>query len=232
MYQEKLDMLLDKYAVSAAAKMADPCAVTIDGTEYRLLSHRFERRFTELRKLLHDGTLTGVSAIRCGRITDARTPLAALIRRELDICRFLSGHEIVSVAVFANGDRAANLIAVLDNEVVCSLEVANTLPEGAAPIDKHEVISARGLACDRVVDTQIPQQSIYLYADSSEAYTDVDFELYGLTIDQIAQVRCAFAALKNPALLDDMAAQSARLDKLTALALESAATGKKLTVEG
>ena len=228
MYQEKLDMLLDKYAVSAAAKMADPCAVTIDGTEYRLLSHRFERRFAELRKLMHDGTLTGVSAIRCGHITDARTPLAALIRRELDICRFLSGHEIVSVAVFANGDRAANLIAVLDNEVVCSLEVANTLPEGAAPIDKHEVISARGLACDRVVDTQIPQQSIYLYADSNEAYTDVDFELYGMSVDEIAAVRGAFALAKDGVLRARTLEDNRVLDRLMACVEQSAKSGKKV----
>ncbi len=228
MYQEKLDMLLDKYAVPTKAVMEGPDAVTIDGTVYRLLSHRFERRFTELRKMMRDGTLTGVSGIRCGRITDARTPLAALIRRELDICRFLSGHEVVSVAVFANGDRAATLIAVLDNEIVCSLEVANTLPDGASPIDKHEVISARGFICDRVVDTQIPQQSIYLYAGNNETYTDVDFELYGMPAEEVAAVRAAFALAKDGVLRARTLEDNRVLDRLAACAEQSAASGRKV----
>ena len=60
----------------------------------------------------------------------------------------------------------------------------------------------------------------------------MDFELFGLTIDQIAKVRCAFAALKSPELLDEMARQDERLNRLVALAYESAETGKKLIVEG
>ena len=231
MLQEKLELLLNKYEVASDAKIsADGRSVEIGGKVYPLLSHRFERRFVELRKMMHDGTLTGISAIRCGNVGTSEKSLDELILRELDICRFLSGREIVSIAAFGRDGRAENLIAVLDNDVVCSIEVANTLPAGAQTIDKHEVISARGLVCDRVVDTQIPQNSIYLYADENIAYTDVDFELYGLDADKAASVRAAFALAKDESLRESSLSDMETLRNLLSCAAKSAADGRKVTI--
>ena len=232
MLQEKLELLQKKYAVGCDAVISeDAKSVRIGGVSYPLLSHRYERRFTELRRMLHDGTVSGVSAIRCGTVSTGEKTLGELILRELDICRFLSGHEIVSVTNFTAGDRAADLIAVLDNGVVCSVEVAVTLPVGAETIDKHEVISARGLVCDRVVDTQIPQNSIYLYADENVAYTDVDFELYGLNAGEVAAVRAAFALAKSVELCEEALSELKTLERLSVCAAKSAATGKKISVK-
>lgn len=231
MLQEKLELLLNKYQVASDAKIsADGRSVRIGGEVYPLLSHRFERRFVELRRMLHDGTVSGVSAIRCGNVGTSEKSLDELILRELDICRFLSGREIVSIAAFGREGRAENLIAVLDNDVVCSIEVANTLPAGAQTIDKHEVISARGLVCDRVVDTQIPQNSIYLYADENIAYTDVDFELYGLDADKAASVRAAFALAKDESLRQSALCDMETLRNLLSCAAKSAANGRKVTI--
>ena len=231
MLQEKLELLLNKYQVASDAKIsADGRSVRIGGEVYPLLSHRFERRFVELRRMLHDGTVSGVSAIRCGNVGTSEKSLDELILRELDVCRFLSGREIVSIAAFGRDGRAENLIAVLDNDVVCSIEVANTLPAGAQTIDKHEVISARGLVCDRVVDTQIPQNSIYLYADENIAYTDVDFELYGLDADKAASVRAAFALAKDESLRQSALCDMETLRNLLSCAAKSAADGRKVTI--
>ena len=230
MLEEKLDLLLKKYDVPVRAEMKGPDAVVIDGKEIPLLPHRYERRFTELRKMLHDGTVTGISAVRCGNVAPWDVPLTRLIGRELDLCRFLTGHEIVGLTAFIRDGRAATLIAEMDDGAVCPIEVANTLPEGANPIDKHEVISARGLVCDRVVDTQIPQQSVYLYGETNEAYTDVDFELYGLTAAEAAAVRCAFALAKDEGLREEMAENKAVLDRLTACAVQSAKDGRRVNV--
>lgn len=230
MLNEKLNMLLEKYDVPVRAEMKGVEAVVIEGKEIPLLPHRFERRFTELRKMLHDGTVAGISAIRCGNVAPSDVPLTSLIGRELDLCRFLTGHEIVGLTAFIRDGRAATLIAETDDGVVCPIEVANTLPEGANPIDKHEVITARGLVCDRVVDTQIPQQSVYLYGETNEAYTDVDFELYGLTASEAAAVRCAFALAKDESLRMEMLENKAVLDRLTACAVQSAKDGRKANV--
>ena len=49
--QEKLDFLLDKYAVNVKAVIADDnSAVTVNGKDYALLPWRNERRFIELKK--------------------------------------------------------------------------------------------------------------------------------------------------------------------------------------
>ena len=230
MYQEKLDLLMNKYGVSANAVMESPLSVTVDGKAFPLLPHRYERRFIELKKMLHDGTVTGISAIRCGHVAAAGTDLNALIRRELDLCQFLSGQKIVTVSAFMQQDKAVMILAVLESGIVCPVELAVTLPAGSQPIDKHEVISARGLVCDRVVDTQIPQQSVYLYADTNEAYTDVDFELYGLSVSDVAAVRNAFALVKDPALRTASEEISRTLDHLTECVRQSALTGHKVNV--
>ena len=135
----------------------------------------------------------------------------------------------MSIAAYAV-DRAVNLIVNMPSGVVCTLEVASALPEGSTPIDKHELIGSRGFICDRVVDTQVPQQSIYLYADETEAYTDVDFELFGLSQDQVALVRTAFALAKDASLREKALDDAAKTDRIVEAARKSAADGKKVTL--
>lgn len=232
MLQEKLELLLNKYAVPVSAKLCEKDgepAVEIDGVVYPILAHRFERRFTELRKMLWDGTVTGLSAVRGGNVQCVSVPLWSTVRRELDLCRYLCDEEPVSLTAYAI-DRAVNLIVNMPSGVVCTLEVASTLPEGSQAIDKHELIGARGFICDRVVDTQVPQQSIYLYTDKPESYTDVDFELFGLSQDEVALVRTAFALAKDETLRAKALDDAAKTDRLVEAARKSAAEGKKVTL--
>ncbi|MBQ8508427.1 MAG: hypothetical protein IJ493_00790 [Clostridia bacterium] len=229
MLQEKLNLLLTKYAVGTAAAIdGSGETVAIDGTVYPLLPHRVERRFTEMRKMLTDGTVNGLSALRAGRVDHPDVPLEKLVRRELDICRYLTGSEAVSLTAYVRDNRAANLIVNMASGVVCSIEVANTLPAYAQPVDKHEGIGSQGFVCDKVVDTQAQQSSIYLFAGDAETYTDVDFELYGLDADAVAAVRAAFALAKDAALREQTLADSAVLDRMMDAVKQSAATGKNV----
>ena len=189
----------------------------------------------ELKNLLNDGTLKDPCVLRTTLITHKDECLRCMIKREFDIAEFLFDSKIVAVYAVMADDKLANMVTKLDCGVVVNYELAATLAEGAQIMDKHEIIASVGVALDKVVDTQINQNSIYVYGETDKVpagYTDVDFELFGLTIDQIAKVRCAFAALKSPELLDEMARQDERLNRLVALAYESAETGKKLIVEG
>lgn len=232
MLQEKLELLLEKYDVSTKAEINSndgEYTVTIDGKVYPLLAHRFERRFTELHKMYHDGTLEGPSHIRCSHIGSFGDSLTRLVRREIDICRYLSDAEVASVTAYTTGKDAMNLILNLTDGVICTIEAATTLPQSANDIDKHEVISRRGFICDRVVDTQVPQQSIYMYCeDGNETYTDVDFELYGLTIDEIAAVRAALELARSEDLRAAALKDSEMLDKIMNAAASSASECKKV----
>lgn len=194
--QKKLELLLDKYAVNRSVELLDATHVKIDGTVVPLLPWRAERRFTELKLCVTNGTLGKPSVIRVANTAGKGTDLMALLAREADICRYLLDSPIVSVMVFA-GENCMNAVLKLANDVACTIELAATLPAGERPVDKHEIASTRGAACDKVVDTQYMQSSIYLLGEEHSEYTDVDFELYGLSIEDVAIVRAAFEAAKE-----------------------------------
>lgn len=223
--QEKLNFLLDKYSVETKATLKDEMTVVINGEELPLLSHRSERRFLELKNIVNGGTLVGISVMRVARIVEEGTDLNSVLYRELDLCQYVLQRKIRSVTAMAN-DNVLNVIATTEDGVVCTIEIAATLKAGEKAIDKHEIISQRGIACDVVVDAQLKQDSIYLFGKEKQAYTDVDFELYGLSIEQIAVVRAAFALAQNPNGAEMKAAHD-NLCKLVEMANRSVADGER-----
>ena len=101
--------------------------------------------------------------------------------------------------------------------------------KGEIPKDKHEIISQRGIACDVVVDAQLKQDSIYVFGAENKKFTDVDFELYGLSIEDIAVVRSAFTiAQKNTK--DEMIGIDSNLKILVEKAVESVKTGERQVI--
>lgn len=194
--QKKLDFLLDKYSVDASAVLKNTNTVIINEKEIPLLSHRGERRFIELKNIAQGGTLKGISVMRVARIIDKKANLDEALFRELDLCQWILGKKIKTVMALKN-DNVLNIIAKCENDIICTIEISATLEKNAKPIDKHEIISERGIACDVVVDAQLKQDSIYVYGKSEKKFTDVDYELYGLSIDEIATVRAAFSVAQN-----------------------------------
>ena len=164
--------------------------------------------------------------MRVARVVSAGTDLYEVLYRELDLCQYLLERRIVSVMTMENGP-VMNLIATTTDGVVCTIELAATLRSGEKPKDKHEIIACRGTACDVVVDAQLKQDSIYVFgAESNQKYTDVDFELYGLSIEDIAVVRAAFAVARDKNA-DELTAIHNNLQALVALARKSAASGER-----
>ena len=224
--QEKLDFLLDKYSVGKKAVLKDRNTVTVDGKEIPLLAHRAERRFIELRNIAHNGTLTGISVMRSARIVQKGECLNAALYRELDICAFVLQEGFVSIFSIANGN-TMNTIAKTESGIVCTIEISAAMGAGQLVVDKHEIISQRGTACDKVVDTQNMQSSIYVFGKSEQQYTDVDFELYGLEIPDVAVVRQAFAvASKN--IADELVAADKLACEWVAKSDESLKTCRKV----
>ena len=225
MLQEKLNFLLDKYDVSKEVTLKTGKMAVIDGVVVPLLAHRNLRRFVELKNIVQGGTLVGVSVMRVARIVEKGSDVYETLARELDICRFVLGREIRSIMVMEGG-QVLNAIATAEGGVVCTLEIAATLNAGEKPKDKHEIISQRGIACDVVVDAQLQQDSIYVFGQENQKFTDVDFELFGLDAEQVAVVRAAFDAAR----LGDSEtriAENAKVQALVAAAKRSAASGEK-----
>ena len=221
--QEKLDLLLDKYAVPAKATLSENGdAVTVDGSTFALLPWRHERRFIELKKVC-ENSVGQISHVKFMSINPKDVPLDALIRRELDTAEYVCSLKVTGIFKVQNGP-ACSVICMTDKQAVITLELAATLPVGAAVIDKHEIITDRGTACDRNVDSQTPLSSVYVFGEKNEEYTDVDFELYGLSIREISIVRQAFDVAKDPALGK---ANNAMADRLALLVRQAAESEKR-----
>lgn len=220
--QEKLDLLSKKYNVTKKPLLKGKFVV-VDKDKVPLLPWRNERKYIELKSMIYDGTLHGVSVVRACRIAEKGTAVDSLLYREFDLCQWLLKSPASEIMVFKNGS-AANAILRLQNGVVCTIEVAAVLAKGTASVDKHEIIAERGTACDMAVDTQSPQHSVYLYTDTQnpKAYTDVDFELFGLTGEETAVVRQAFDIARIPALAEELKTAARQLDSLILLAKRSA----------
>ncbi len=226
--QEKLDFLTEKYDVEKRAVLKDEKTVIIDGRDIPLLSHRFERRFIELKNIVQGGTLVGISVMRVARIVEKGSDIFAELYRELDICQYVLGRRLVGITAMQN-DNTLNLIATAEEGIVCTLEISATLKEGEPAKDKHEIISQRGIACDVVVDAQLKQDSIYLFGSENKKFTDVDFELYGLSAEDIAVVRSAFTVAQKGTEEELLAADS-KLKRLVEKARISAETGERQVI--
>lgn len=198
-----------------------------------LLPWRSERRFRELKRLVDEQVVTPVCLARFACQTDGTAlDLPAILYREFDLAEWMLGAPIGAVTASISG-RLANVIVRLAHGVVCGVEAVAALPAGTAMIDRHELIAQRGVACDRVVDTQVPQDSVYAFtADGARRYTDTDAELFGLEPDAVLLVRAAYDTLLHPERADALRQQHGRLAALVRLAFESDRRRERLVVEG
>lgn len=195
--QERLDFLIEKYSVSERPLLKDNGTAEIGGKDFPLLSHRYNRKFIELKNIANNGTLSGISVMRSARIVQKGADLCKELYREADLCRFILNTEISAVTAVSGGN-TLNAVLTAQNGVVCTLETAETLPENEPAKEKHEIISQHGTACDIAVDSQLRQSSVYVLNETDKScYTDVDYELYGLTEEEAATVRAAFIAARD-----------------------------------
>lgn len=226
--QEKLAFLLNKYSVETKAVLKDCKTVVIDGTDTPILSHRLERRFIELKNIVQGGTLQGISVMRVARIVEKGSDVFTELYRELDICEYVLGRKIVGITAMQN-DNTLNVIATVEDKIVCTIEISATLAKGEIAKDKHEIISQRGIACDVVVDAQLKQDSIYVFGAENKKFTDVDFELYGLSLEDIAVVRSAFTIAQKDTK-EEMIALDSNLKVLVEKAKASVKTGERQVI--
>jgi hypothetical protein len=193
-----------------------------------------ERRFVELKNIIDNKTLEDISTFRFAHLTTGEaTALDDLIFRELDLCEWLGNSPARRIFAVFHENNAVNAIVKLENGFSCSVECSVMLPQGAAKIDRHEIIARRGVASDQVVDTQLPQSSIYTYtSDAAKNFTDVDAEIFGLSQADVHLVRAGFGLLRDPALADKWASQYRRLAALVEMAKTSEAEHKVSSCEG
>ena len=231
-----LDFLREKYGAAKGEITVKDGHCFVGSTP--LLPGRMERKIVELKKMTENGTLEGVSTLRFASFAQRGADAEALLAKELDLAAYLGASDVTRVMAVANGN-AINVLAKLANDVNVSVEIGAGLPKAATsvalPYDRHEIIAKRGVACDQTVDTHTPHASIRVSnAQGMEEFTDVDTELFGLTYEEIWNVRAAFALLQGRASAKVWKAAWAKATKAAALAFaaDAAKAAKTITVKG
>ena len=195
--QKGLNYLLSKYSVEADAVLSnDGKLVNINEENFPVFPWEAERRFVELRNLTVLGRIGNMCTYRIGHTTKRNADLFELLFREIGILEFTVNSPVKEIFAIA-GTATMNCIAETENGCVATIELGATLDCGDSDIDKHEIITDNGVACDRVVDTQTPQSSIYVYGKEKSLFTDTDAELYGYSEIEINTVRAALALAKS-----------------------------------
>lgn len=192
-----LDFLREKYGAAKGEIALRGGHCHVGATP--LLPGRMERKIVELKKMTENGTLEGVSTLRFAAFAPKGTDMEAMLAKELDLAAYLGAADVVRVMAVANG-AAINVLAKLANDVNVSVEIGANLPKAELGYDRHEIIARRGVACDQTVDTHTPHASIRCWdAKGFVEYTDVDTELFGLSYEEVWNVRAAFALLQKRA---------------------------------
>lgn len=187
--------------------------VQTEGETVPLFAWRNERRFIELRNIVATKTLEDIVLCRFSCFSDGSSmDLRQILYREFDLLEWITGSQIVSVFGSSCEKRFSNVLARLENGTIASVEAGTTLPEGTRMLDRHELIARRGVASDRVVDTHVPQQSVYLFDNSGiQSWTDTDAELFEMPQDEINAVRAALDLTRQPENAKSNVAQHKRL---------------------
>ncbi len=230
--QKGLNYLLEKYSVSADAVLStDGKTVTVNGECFPVLPWESERRIIELRNLVVLGRVGNMCTYRIGHTSKRGADLFALLAREIGILEFTVNSTVKEIFAIA-GENTMNCIAETENGCVCTIELGATLDASAADIDKHEIITDNGVACDRVVDTQVPQSSIYVFGKNDTTYLDTDAELFGYSEIEINTIRNAFLLSKDENARQAAKCKYAHIESVVEAAKKSLCTLENVKVGG
>ena len=223
-----LDFLRQKYGAAKGEIVIKDGHCCVGATP--LLPGRMERKIVELKKFTENGTLEGVSTLRFAAFAPKGTDMEAMLAKELDLAAYLGAADVTRVFAVASGN-AINVLAKLANDVNVSVEIGTGLPKGETGYDRHEIIAKRGVACDQTVDTHTPHASIRCWDQKGAVeFTDVDTELFGMTYDEIWNVRAAFALLQQRADAKIWKTAWAKAVKAAKLCFKSDRTQKAQTI--
>ncbi len=228
--QKGLDYLIKKYSVDTDAVLSpDGKCVRIGGEDIPTLPWESERRIIELRNLVVTKRVGNMCTYRIGHTSTKGKDIFELLAREIGILEFTVDSKVKEIFAIAGKD-TMNCIAETENGCVATIELATTLDEGTPDIDKHEIITDNGVACDRVVDTQVPQNSIYVFGKNSATFLDTDAELWGYKEIEVNTIRNAFALAKSADARECAKAKYQHIEKVVLAAKESLATLENVKV--
>lgn len=157
--------------------------------------------------------------------------LDRFLYRELDVAEWVLDSKIKHLTAFVNKN-AANVIVRTENDKVAVLELAASLPVGAAEQVRHTAWGTVGMASDRVVSNKIRPQGVYYYNDVDPVpttFNDDLYYMYGLNQDDTAEAVCILQMLIGAFSGEEFLKKDEQLKKYIKAVYLSAETGERVT---
>ena len=204
-------------------------AIKVDGKTLPLAKWIFYHQLEAMRNIaLKDKLINRICSYKSTVFYSASKDLFEILREELGTCEWILDERIKSIYGVYKESRTVSLIIKTINGTLCSINVATTLSDQTTPIVKHEIVGEEGFISDRAVNEQIPVNAIYLYNDKEkhpETFTDIDFNMLGLTVSEVIIADSVIGALTNENVRNDMIEKDARSRYLLEKAKISLETG-------
>ena len=176
-----------------------------------------------------DNKLGKLSTLRTSHFAGRDKTLEQVLFVELDLAEYFLRSKVAYIMGFGN-EKAANFIVKMENDTICSLELAVTMPAGEKARAKHTIYSTNGQTSDVCFDNKLDQDEIFLFSDDgNKSFIDIDVPLFCLTLKQMDKAYTIFGLLRNLDDVDEWIAREDYLKNLVDGAMKSLATGEKTT---
>ena len=203
-------------------------AVEIDGKIIPLYHWRYYVKNSGLY-VNCDTKLGDLSTLRTSHFAGRDKTLKQLLFIELDLAEYFLRSKVAYIMGIGN-EKAANFIVKMENDTICSLELAVTMPAGERSRAKHTIYSTNGQTSDLCFDNKLDQDEIFVFADGgNSSYVDIDIPLFGLTPLEMDKTYTIFGLLRDLDNHEEWIEREKHLLDLIDGAFKSLETGEKTT---
>ena len=205
--------------------------ILLGGKKIPLLFWRHEPRIDSLHE--YGGSVADNSALNVYSFVGSDTALDEHIFKELDLSEYILNSKIEKVTAFINGG-ACNLIARTESGTLANLELGNTMAEGTQPQFSHRLVTKRGMASDRTVNSMTEPFGVTLFSSSDTrpfGFDDADHYLLGLTPDEAYRVTFIRSIIVGDIDIDSVSCDYERLKSVLNAVYRSAKEGESVSIE-
>lgn len=225
----------DKVKEQSADWEIDGGSVIIDGIVYIIAPWRRNRNLQSLHYLsVETESVAGLCSYKATRIEAKGASISEILYGELDVCRWLTNDEFVSVYALSNGDQTVSMILKTKKDILCSISASTTLSTETDPITRHEIVGEEGMISDRCINEHIPSKEIYVFEDTKKdptTYNDLDFHVDGLSPEEIFASEYIIELIENKELRFEASKNQEKLSKYMEAFSRSLETGEVVRLE-
>ena len=170
-------------------------SVTIGSLTYPLFYWRFDPQVEAIERNARKN-IGGSISLKMSGVVGKDCSLEAFLYKALDIAEWALGSEIKKLTAYVNKN-AANVILLMKNDKVASLELSSCLKKGTPEQTRITAWGREGMESTRVVSTKIRPESIYMFTNKTTPYTfnDATIDLYGLALDDATKAVAIYKLL-------------------------------------